>query len=227
MKTKKRELLKSRSRLLLLLCGCCCLCLMFLYVVVFLAGSFLSDVPPSSSFLGGRRDQPFQQLSPLVQTTTSVVVSSIRRTREKEREKDLERIHERRKERERDDDDDVHHDDKNDKKQTTIFIADCEESSTKRRRLFRVALTLAHTNGGSEKRRPGQTEIFTVHDLLFHPPSAANVRHAAAERARKRRSAVVTQSESARESRSESVAFVPAVEFRRREQTSTREDARV
>ena len=26
------------------------LCLMFLYVVVFLAGSFLSDAPPSSSF---------------------------------------------------------------------------------------------------------------------------------------------------------------------------------
>lgn len=146
--------------------------------------------------------------------------------RERERERFI-RIYERRKDRERDDDDDVHHDDKNDKKQTTIFIADCEESSTKRRRLFRVALTLAHTNGGSEKRRPGQTEIFTVHDLLFHPPSAANVRHAAAERARKRRSAVVTQSESARESRSESVAFVPAVEFRRREQTSTREDARV
>ena len=30
------------------------------FVVVFLAGSFFSDAPPSSSFLG-RRDQPFQQ----------------------------------------------------------------------------------------------------------------------------------------------------------------------
>ena len=44
-----RVLKRSRSRLLLL-CGCCCLCLMFLYVVVFLAGSFFSDAPPSSSF---------------------------------------------------------------------------------------------------------------------------------------------------------------------------------
>ena len=194
------------------------------FVVVFLAGSFFSDAPPLPPLSFGEEIN-LSNNNHHYYTTTSVV-SIIRRTREKEREKDLERIHERRKERERDDDDDVHHDDKNDKKQTTIFIADCEESS-KRRRLFRVALTLAHTNGGSEKRRPGQTEIFTVHDLLFHPPSAANVRHAAAERARKRRSAVVTQSESARESRSESVAFVPAVEFRRREQTSTREDARV
>ena len=119
----------------------------------FFGGLFFERCP---SFLLFPREKRSTFLTIItISTRQHLLVSIIRRTREKEREKDLERIHERRKERERDDDDDVHHDDKNDKKQTTIFIADCEESSTKRRRLFRVALTLATTNGGSEKRRPG------------------------------------------------------------------------
>ena len=53
---EETRVLKSSSRRLLLL-----RVLLFVFdvfVVVFLAGSFLSDAPPSSSFLW-RRDQPF------------------------------------------------------------------------------------------------------------------------------------------------------------------------
>ena len=82
-----RVLKRSRSRLLLL-CGCCCLCLMFLYVVVFLAGSFFSDAPPSSSFFPREKRSTFLTII-TISTRQHLLLFPLFGERERKRERKI------------------------------------------------------------------------------------------------------------------------------------------